>query len=93
MCAHEWTPAEGAEAEGNVASAGSVFKDAVGNTLTDGDTVVTTKSLKFKGGEIKAGTKVRGIKLLETPVNGHDIEARIQGAGTMYLKCSVVKKA
>ena len=59
--------------------AGSKVLDSVGNELVDGD--------------IKAGTKVRGIRLLESPVNGHDIEAKVPGAGQMYLKSSVVKKA
>ena len=63
-------------------------------TLVDGDSVTIVKGLKVKGGaDIKAGTKVRGIRLLESPVNGHDIEAKVPGAGQMYLKSSVVKKA
>jgi len=44
-------------------------------------------------GTIKAGTKVKNIRLLDTPVNGHDISCKVDGHGSMYLKCSVVKKA
>ena len=74
--------------------AGSKVLDSVGNELVDGDSVTIVKGLKVKGGaDIKAGTKVRGIRLLESPVNGHDIEAKVPGAGQMYLKSSVVKKA
>ena len=90
MCGHEWT----AEIEDGQEPATPVIKDAVGNPLADGDSVTITKGLKVKGGaDIKAGTKVRGIRLLESPVNGHDIEAKVPGAGQMYLKSSVVKKS
>lgn len=90
MCGHEWAEADAAEAE----EGGSKVLDAVGNELVDGDSVTITKGLKVKGGaDIKAGTKVRGIRLLESPVNGHDIEAKVPGAGQMYLKSSVVKKS
>lgn len=52
------------------------------------------KGLKVKGGaDIKSGTKVRGIRVLESAVNGHDLEGKVPGAGQMYLKSSVVKKA
>ena len=55
--------------------------------------VSVVKSLKVKGGgAIKIGTKVTNIRLLEDPVDGHDIDAKVPGAGQMYLKSSVVKK-
>lgn len=92
MCGHEWV--EGAEADEGDAEPASQVLDAVGNPLADGDSVTITKGLKVKGSaDIKAGTKVRGIRLLESPVNGHDIEAKVPGAGQMYLKSSVVKKS
>lgn len=93
LCGHEWSPAE--DAETAAAEAGvAVVQDAVGNPLADGDDVTIAKDLKVKGGAgIKAGTKVRGIRLLESPVDGHDIAAKVPGAGQMYLKSSVVKKA
>lgn len=93
MCGYEWVPGEAEEAA-EAEAAASVIKDAVGNVLSDGDSVSIVKSLKVKGGsDIKIGTKVTGIRLLSEPVNGHDIEAKVPGAGQMYLKSSVVKKA
>lgn len=91
MCGHEWAQAdENGEGEQDDAK----VLDSVGNELVDGDSVTIVKGLKVKGGaDIKTGTKVRGIRLLESPVNGHDIEAKVPGAGQMYLKSSVVKKA
>lgn len=92
MCGHEWVPGEAESAEADAASA-SVVKDAVGNVLSDGDDVSVVKSLKVKGGgAIKIGTKVTNIRLPEDPVDGHDIDAKVPGAGQMYLKSSVVKK-
>ena len=92
MCGHEWVPGEAESAEADATSA-SVVKDAVGNVLSDGDDVSVVKSLKVKGGgAIKIGTKVTNIRLLEDPVDGHDIDAKVPGAGQMYLKSSVVKK-
>ena len=93
MCGHESSPAADEPSE-QAEPAAAVVKDAVGNPLADGDDVTIAKDLKVKGGAgIKAGTKVRGIRLLETPVDGHDIAAKVPGAGQMYLKSSVVKKA
>lgn len=90
-CGHEWQP-QSADAEGG-AGAG-VIRDAVGNVLADGDDVTVVKSLKVKGvpGGIKAGTKVRNIRLV-AGVGDHDIDCRIDGVGAMQLKSSVVKKA
>lgn len=93
MCGHEWVPGEAESAEADAASA-SVVKDAVGNVLSDGDDVSVVKSLKVKGGgAIKIGTKVTNIRLLEDPVDGHDIDAKVPGFGAMQLKSSVVRKA
>lgn len=93
MCGHEWAPGDTTDTSGDEAPAQPVVRDAVGNELVDGDDVTLVKSLKVKGGgDIKIGTKVRGIRLLDVPVDGHDIDARVQGAGQMYLKSSVVKK-
>jgi protein PhnA len=92
-CAHEWAPGQDtAEAEGTVAE-GAVVKDAVGNILANGDTVSIAKTMKVKGSpqDLKIGTKVRNIRLI-TPVNGHDIDAKVDGFGPMKLKSSVVKK-
>lgn len=83
-CAHEWT-------EGQQASNEPVFKDANGAVLQDGDTVSLIKDLKVKGSnsKIKAGTKVKNIRLVE---GDHDIDCRIEGVGAMMLKSEFVKK-
>ncbi|GLW55408.1 zinc ribbon domain-containing protein YjdM [Kitasatospora phosalacinea] len=96
-CGHEWSPAEttGAPgADGTAGPAGRVVRDAVGNVLSDGDTVTVVKALKVKGSPsgIKAGTKVRNIRLVDG-VDGHDIDCRVEGFGAMQLKSSVVRKA
>lgn len=86
MCAHEWSPDAADEAE-------PVIRDAVGNVLADGDTVTVVKALKVKGSAsgIKAGTKVRNIRLVDG-VGDHDIDCKVDGIGPMQLKSSVVKK-
>lgn len=88
-CGHEWA----ANAEPDNAETETVVKDAVGNVLSDGDTVSIIKSLKVKGSPqgLKVGTKVRNIRLV-TAVDGHDIDAKVDGFGPMKLKSSVVKK-
>jgi protein PhnA len=88
-CSHEWVPAESGDTPGE-----RVVKDSVGNVLRDGDSVVVVKALKVKGSPsgIKAGTKVRGIRLVDG-VDGHDIDCKIDGFGAMQLKSGVVKKA
>lgn len=96
QCGHEW--AATASTSGNTGSAadaaGDVVRDAVGNVLTDGDTVTVIKNLKVKGSPagIKAGTKVRNIRLVNG-VGDHDIDCKVDGIGPMQLKSSVVKKA
>lgn len=91
-CGHEWNPQEAsivAPATEEVDS--TVVKDANGNVLQDGDTVVLIKDLPVKGAPrpIKAGTKVKNIKL----TNGdHNIDCRIDGFGAMALKSIYVRK-
>ncbi|MGM7774922.1 zinc ribbon domain-containing protein YjdM [Arthrobacter sp. KNU-44] len=88
-CAHEWSPAASDEAEAESTD----IKDAVGNVLSDGDTVTVIKDLKVKGSAtaIKVGTKVRNIRLVNG-VGDHDIDCKVDGFGPMQLKSSVVKK-
>jgi protein PhnA len=64
----------------------------VGNVLADGDSVTVIKDLKVKGasGALKAGTKVRGIRLVD---EDHDIDCKIDGFGAMKLKSEFVRKA
>jgi len=85
-CGHEWNPDEQA-AEDTL-----IVKDANGNLLQDGDSVVVIKDLPVKGakGPIKAGTKVKGIRLVQ---GDHNIDCRIDGFGAMALKSEFVRKA
>ncbi len=89
-CAHEF--AAGAAAEAGDDDGPRVFKDANGNVLADGDTVTVIKDLKLKGSStvVKAGTKVRNIRLVD---GDHDIDCKIDGIGPMQLKTQFVKKA
>lgn len=92
-CAHEWSPAEDAEAEAAELAASQV-KDVNGVVLSDGDDVVIAKDLKVgnAAGTIKSGTKVKNIRLVHG-VGDHDIEAKVDGFGSMQLKGSVVRRA
>jgi len=88
-CAHEWNPADApAEEEG------LVVKDANGNVLSDGDSVTVIKDLKVKGASsaIKAGTKIKNIRLVEGN-DGHNIDCKVPGIGAIKLKQEFVKKA
>ncbi|EQC47155.1 zinc ribbon domain-containing protein YjdM [Bacteriovorax sp. Seq25_V] len=87
-CFHEWSLEAVAE-ESDVPK----FLDANGVQLVNGDSVTVIKDLKAGKSTIKSGTKVKNIRLLDEPVNDHDISCKIDGHGSMYLKCSVVKKA
>ena len=84
-CAFEWTP------EAEIEPAGLIIKDCNGNILADGDTVVVIKDLPVKGApkSIKAGTKVKGIRLT---TGDHNIDCRIDGFGQMALKSEFVRK-
>ncbi len=86
-CAHEWNPAEIIEDPNAL-----VIKDANGNLLQDGDTVVVLKNLPVKGSPqpIKAGTKVKNIRLTD---GDHNIDCKIDGFGSMALKSEFVRKA
>lgn len=88
-CAHEWTLQA---AESVEETAKPKFLDANGVQLVSGDTVRTVKDLKVGGDTLKSGTKVKSIRLLDDPVDGHDISCKVDGFGSIYLKCSVVKK-
>lgn len=88
-CFHEWN----LESNEEETQAEEKFLDANGVQLQNGDTVTVIRDLKAGKSTIKSGTKVKNIRLLEDPVNDHDISCKIDGHGSMYLKCSVVKKA
>lgn len=83
-CGHEWPKEE-------IPEGVRVVKDAHGNILVDGDTVVLIKDLKLRGSSqvLKQGTKAKGIRLVE---GDHEIDCRIDGS-SMALKACFVKKA
>lgn len=96
MCGHEWSAEESDTVDDDPVETGpAAITDAVGNELADGDTVTVVKDLKVKGaggGTVKAGVKVKRIRLIADGVDGHDIDATVPGFGRMQLKSSVVKK-
>ena len=94
MCANEWT--EGAEASAAAtedAPEDNAVRDANGQILVDGDSVVVLKDLKIKGSSssVKSGTKVRNIRLYDAG-DGHNISCKIDGVGSVNLKSEFVRK-
>lgn len=88
-CDSEWKETE------EVAAATEVneeVKDVNGQVLQNGDTVIVIKDLPVKGAPkpVKAGTKVKNIKLTD---GDHNISCKIDGFGAMGLKSEFVKKA
>ena len=84
-CGHEWSIED-------ITETSFVIKDANGNILQDGDSVVVLKNLPVKGapGPVKAGTKVKNIRLTD---GDHNIDCKIDGFGAMGLKSEFVRKA
>lgn len=95
-CSHEWTANDTVKSETPESTEASdgVIKDANGNVLTDGDSVVVLKDLKIKGSSssVKGGTKVRNIRLYDAG-DGHNISCKIDGIGSVNLKSEFVRKA
>ena len=88
-CGHEWPAAAPAAATDD--SDVLIVKDANGNLLADGDTVIIAKDLKVKGSSmvLKGGTKIKGIRLV---AGDHDVDCKINGT-SMLLKAIYLKKA
>lgn len=91
-CFHEWAPMVDGAVESEGGAKANQFLDANGVPLATGDTVATIGDLKMGKDTIKSGTKVKNIRLLDEPIDGHDISCKLPGFGSIYLKCSVVKK-
>lgn len=85
-CGHEWDPSDIPDEDV------MVVLDSNGNKLEDGDAVIVIKDLPVKGakGPVKAGTKVKNIRLVE---GDHNISCKIDGFGAMGLKSEFVRKA
>jgi len=90
-CGHEWNPFE-TPAPTEETPTEEVVKDANGTVLQNGDTVVIIKDLPVKGASkpIKAGTKVKNIKLT---TGDHNIDCKVDGYGAMGLKSQFVRKS
>ncbi len=101
-CQHEWTEhdQQSAKAVNDKTAAGEanaldgLVRDANGQVLQDGDSVVVIKDLKIKGASstIKSGTKVKNIRLHDAG-DGHDISCKIDGLGSINLKGMFVRKS
>lgn len=87
-CGHAWDAEEWAAEQ---AAEGAVL-DANGNPLQNGDDVVVVKDLPVKGAPkpVKAGTKVKNIRLVD---GDHNIACKIDGFGAIGLKSEFVRKA
>ncbi|MDD5330575.1 MAG: zinc ribbon domain-containing protein YjdM [Sulfuricella sp.] len=85
-CGYEW-PMKATDADDD---AGAVIKDANGNVLADGDSVVLIKDLKVKGSSItlKMGTKVKSIRLVG---GDHEVDCKMD-AGNFMLKACYLRK-
>ena len=86
-CGHEWPAKEAAAGdEGGKA----VVRDANGNVLADGDSVVIIKDLKVKGSSItlKMGTKVKSIRLVD---GDHEVDCKTDAGGFMLKACYLKK--
>ncbi len=82
-CGHEWMA--------DLGDGLPAVHDANGNLLTNGDDVTVIKDLKLDGksGGVKAGTKVKGIRLV---AGDHPIDGKINGRA-IVIRAEFVKKA
>ena len=67
------------------------MRDAVGNLLTDGDSVTLTKDLTVKGANqtLKRGTVIKSIRLTGDP---QEIDCRYDGIRGLVLRAEFVRK-
>ncbi len=82
----EWLPASEIAARSEV-----VVRDAAGNVLEDGDSVVLIKDLKVKGTStvLKQGTVIRTIRLTANP---EEIDCRHDSIRGLVLRTEFVRK-
>lgn len=86
----EWLPAS--EVAARAAEADRVeVRDAVGNLLADGDSVITTKDLKVKGTShtLRKGTVIKSIRLTG---DAQEIDCRYEGIKGLVLRAEFVRK-
>jgi protein PhnA len=91
-CSHEWSIHSATET--SAAPEDEKIRDANGNELKDGDSVVVIKDLKIKGAAstIKSGTKIKSIRLSDGG-DGHDVSCKIDGIGAIHLKSEFLRKS
>ncbi|MCW8060494.1 alkylphosphonate utilization protein [Agrobacterium tumefaciens] len=84
----EWRPAAELAAE---AEAANEVRDAWGNLLADGDSVVLIKDLKVKGAgqTLKQGTVIKTIRLTDNP---EEIDCRHDAIKGLVLRTEFVRK-
>jgi protein PhnA len=85
-CGFEWPQtAAAAEEEGE-----RIVKDANGNVLQSGDSVVVIKDLKVKGTSttLKQGSKIKGIRIVD---GDHEVDCKTD-VGQMLLKACYLRK-
>jgi protein PhnA len=86
----EWRPAS--EMAAIAAAAGQIeVRDAAGNLLADGDSVVLVKDLKVKGAgqTVKQGTVIKSIRLTDNP---EEIDCRHDAIKGLVLRTEFVRK-
>lgn len=91
-CGHEWAAGDAGDA-GDAGSGEVAVRDANGNPLQAGDTVVVVKDLKVKGSSIplKQGTVIRNIRLVEGDAD--HIEGHSDRIRDLVLKTCFLRKA
>jgi len=69
-----------------------ITKDAHGNTLANGDSVIIIKDLKVKGtsSTLKQGTKIKNIRLTD---DEKLVECNAEGMKGLVLKTEFLKKS
>ncbi|AYG69676.1 MULTISPECIES: alkylphosphonate utilization protein [unclassified Rhizobium] len=84
----EWRPASEIAAQ---AAKSAEVRDASGNVLADGDSVVLVKDLKVKGAgqTLKQGTVIRSIRLTDNP---EEIDCRHDTIKGLVLRTEFVRK-
>ena len=87
----EWLSASDARERAAAANALPEAKDAVGNVLSDGDSVVLIKDLPVKGAgqTLKVGTVIKSIRLTG---DAQEIDCRHDGIKGLVLRAEFVRK-
>ena len=87
-CWHQFT-----EADHKAAEEAAVVRDANGNPIENGNSLTVTQDIRLDGSKvIKRGSKAKNIRVLDEPVNGHELECTIDGVGRIYIFTKYVKR-